>query len=118
MLSFELLLSRKRNKMKIYDVLKGGFLVDEGAFRNWRIILFVVFLLLFMISSSHSADRKVMDISRMNNEMKKLKSLYIDSGTYLTRMKMESSVREKLKERCLGSPTTPPIKIKVTTKIK
>jgi replicative DNA helicase len=102
--------------MKIYDVLKGGFLVDEGAFKNWRIILFIVFLLLFMISSSHSADRKVMEISRMNNEMKKLKSLYIDSGTYLTRMKMESSVREKLKERGLGSPKTPPIKIKVTTK--
>ena len=102
--------------MKIYAILKGGFLVDEGAFKNWRIILFVVFLLLFMISSSHNADRKVIEISQMNIQMKMLKSLYIDSGTYLTRMKMESSVRQKLKERGLGSPTTPPIKIKVTTK--
>lgn len=102
--------------MKIYDVLKGGFLVDEGAFKNWRIIVFIVFLLLFMITSSHNADRKVMEIASMNKEMKKLKSLYIDSGTYLTRMKMESSVREKLKERGLASPKTPPIKIKVTAK--
>lgn len=107
---------RKRIDMKIYTVLKGGFLVDDGAFKNWKIILFVVFLLLFVISSSHSADRKVMEISKMNKEVKKLKSLYIDSGTYLTRMKMESSVRKKLKERGLGSPTVPPIKIKVTTK--
>jgi hypothetical protein len=102
--------------MKIYNVLKGGFLVDEGAFKNWRIIVFVVLLLLFMISSSHNADRKVMEISRMNTQMKMLKSEYIDSGTYLTRMKMESSVREKLKERGLGSPKTPPTKIKVTIK--
>ncbi|MEI6865678.1 FtsL-like putative cell division protein [Flavicella sp.] len=102
--------------MKFYDVLKGGFLVNKGAFKNWRIILFVVSLLLFMISSSHSADRKVMEISRMNIEMRKLKALYIDSGTYLTRMKMESSVVKKLKERGLGSPTRPPIKIKVTVK--
>ena len=90
--------------------------MDEGAFKNWKFILFVVVLLLFMISSSHSADRKVMEVSRMNKEMKKLKSLYVDSGTYLTRMKMESSVREKLKERGLASPKTPPIKIKVTNK--
>lgn len=90
--------------------------MDEGAFKNWKFILFVVMLLLFMISSSHSADRKVMEVSRMNKEMKKLKSLYVDSGTYLTRMKMESSVREKLKERGLASPKTPPIKIKVTNK--
>lgn len=102
--------------MKIYNVLKGSFLVDEGAFKNWRIILFIVGLLLFMISSSHNADTKVMEISRMNTEMKILKALYIDSGTTLTRMKMESSVRRKLKERGLGAPTTPPTKIKVTTK--
>lgn len=102
--------------MKIYDVLKGGFLVDKGAFKNWRIILFVVVLLLFMISSSHSADKKVIRISEMTNKMKKLKSLYVDSGTYLTRMKMESSVRQKLKDRGLASSTTPPIKIIVTSK--
>ncbi len=103
--------------MKIYDVLKGGFLVDEGAFKNWRIIVFIVFLLLFMISSSHNADWKVMEIAKMNSEMKKLKSLYIDSGTYLTRIKMESSVREKLKERGLASPKTPPTVITVISKI-
>lgn len=102
--------------MKIYDVLKGGFLVNEDAFKNWRIIIFIVFLLLFMISSSHNADRKVMLISSMNSEMKMLKSLYIDSGTRLTRMKMESSVRENLKERGLASSKTPPTLIKVITK--
>jgi hypothetical protein len=104
--------------MKIYDVLKGGFLVDDGAFKNWRIIIYVVFLLLFMIASSHNADRKVMEISRMNRQMKMMKSLYIDSGTLLTRMKMESSVREKVKKEGLDSSKTPPVKIKVTTKTK
>jgi hypothetical protein len=102
--------------MKVYDLLKGGFLVNEHAFKNWRIIIFVVLLLLFMISSSHKADWKVMEIARLNSEVKKLKALYIDSGTKLTRMKMESSVREALKERGLGSSKTPPIEIKVTTK--
>lgn len=102
--------------MTFYKVLKGGFLTDEGAFKNWRIILFVVFLLLCMITSSHRADQKVMQIAKMNKEMKMLKALYIDSGTILTRMKMESTVREKVKGEGLDSSKTPPTKIKVTTK--
>ncbi len=104
--------------MEFYKVLKGGFLVDDGAFKNWRIIFFVVFLLLCMITSAHKADQKVMKIAQMNLEMKRLKALYIDSGTILTRMKMESSVREKVKESGLYPSKTPPIKIKVISKRK
>ena len=92
--------------------------MDDGAFKNWRIILFVVFLLLCMITSAHKADQKVMKIAQMNLEMKRLKALYIDSGTILTRMKMESSVRKKVKDAGLYPSKTPPIKIKVITKRK
>ncbi len=104
--------------MRVYDVLKGSFLVSEDSFKNWRIILFVVFLLLFMISSAHKADRKVMEISRMSKQVKKMKSLYVDTGTILTRMKMESSVRRELKEVGLVSSSEPPVKIIVTNKNK
>ena len=45
-----------------------------------------------------------------------MKSLYIDSGTLLTRMKMESSVREKVAQKGLKPSKTPPIKIKVMSK--
>lgn len=104
--------------MKIYDVLKGGFLVDDGSFKNWRIILFVVFLLLVMIASSHNADRKVMQIAQMNEQVKKMKALYVDSGTKLTRMKMESTIERKVSETGLKSLKTPPVKIIVTSKTK
>jgi replicative DNA helicase len=114
--NLELQVSNKRNKMKIYNILKGSFLVDEGAFKNWKIILFVVALLLFMISSAHSADRKVMQVARLNAQMKMMKSLYIDSGTQLTRMKMESSVRAKVKEKGLRFSAIPPVEITVITK--
>ncbi|MDA9111490.1 FtsL-like putative cell division protein [Flavicella sp.] len=104
--------------MKIYSILKGSFLVDEGAFKNWKIILFVVVLLLFMISSAHSADRKVMQVARLNAQMKMMKSIYIDSGTQLTRMKMESSVRAKVKDKGLRFSAMPPVEITVITKNK
>ena len=53
-------------KKKVYDFLRGSFLTDESAFKNWRIILFVVALLLIMISSAHKADKKVIKISELN----------------------------------------------------
>ena len=35
------------------------FLVRENAVKNWRMILFLSFLAVIMISSGHSADKKI-----------------------------------------------------------
>ena len=50
-------------KKSIYDVLKGGFLIDESSFKNWRMMFFIVALLLIMISSALSSDKNVLQIS-------------------------------------------------------
>jgi len=43
-----------------------------------------------------------------------LRAEYVDTGTILMRMKMESSIREKAKARGLAPLKSPPKKIKVT----
>ncbi|UAM96896.1 S-adenosyl-methyltransferase [Polaribacter litorisediminis] len=103
-------------KKGIYDVLRGSFLTDESAFKNWRIIIFVVVLLLIMISSGHSAEKKVFKISELNKRKRELRAEYVDTGTILMRMKMESSIREKAKARGLQPSESPPEKIKVIIK--
>ncbi len=103
-------------KKGIYDFLRGSFLTDDSAFQNWRILIFVVALLLIIISSGHSADKKVIKISELNKRARELRAEYIDTGTILMRMKMESSIREKAKARGLKPSETPPKKIKVTYK--
>jgi hypothetical protein len=103
-------------KKGIYDVLRGSFLTDESAFKNWRIIIFVVALLLIMISSGHSAEKKVFKISELNKRKRELRAEYVDTGTILMRMKMESSIKEKAKSRGLQSSESPPKKIKVIIK--
>ena len=101
-------------KKGVYDFLRGSFLTDESAFKNWRIILFVVALLLIIISSAHNADKKVIKISELNKRKRELRAEYVDTGTILMRMKMESSIREKAKARGLKPSKIPPKKIKVT----
>jgi hypothetical protein len=100
-------------KRSIYDVLKGSFLTDESAFKNWRMIIFVVALLLIMISNAHNADKKVVEISELNKLKRELKAEHIDTRTILVRMKMESNIREKAQKMGLKPTQTPPKRIKV-----
>lgn len=103
-------------KKGVYDFLRGSFLTDQSALKNWRIIIFVVALLLIMIHSAHSADKKVIKISELNKKKRELRAESLDTETILTRMEMESSIREKAKKRGLKPSETPPKKIKVTYK--
>lgn len=103
-----------KTKRNIYDLLRGSFLTDESAFKNWKFLVFLVFLLLVMISSSHSADAKVVRIAKLHKEKRRLRAEYVDTSTILMRMKLESSIRKKVKSKGLEPSSIPPKKIKVT----
>ena len=103
-------------RKNIYDFLRGSFLTDESSFKYWRIIIFVVVLLLIMISSAHNIDKKGIKISELNKKKRELRAEHIDIGTILMRTKMESTVREKALKIGLKPSETPPKKIKVTHK--
>lgn len=100
-------------KKSIYSILKGKFLVSDDSFKNWRVILFISGLALVMVASSHSADKKVYEIARLNNQVKELRSAYIDGCSRLMEMRMESTVSDKMSKKGLKLSETPPQKIRV-----
>jgi len=100
----------------VYSVLKGKFLVSDDSFKNWRVIVFVSFLAFIMIASSHRADKKVHDIARLSDEVKELRSAFVDGRSRLMRVKMESSIVKKMSEKGLVPSEIPPRKIRVTIK--
>ena len=101
------------NKVSIYDILKGRFLINESSVENWKMIFFIVFLFLIMISSVHSSDRKVLLTSQLNQLKKELRTEYIDTKSTLLRMKMESNIVQKAKRLGLNPSQIPPKSIKV-----
>lgn len=103
-------------KNSIYSILKGQFLTSEDSFKNWRVILYVSVLALVMIGSSHSADKKVHDIARLNNRVKELRSEFVEGRTRLMRLKMESRIMLKMNKEGLQTSTIPPRKIIVKSK--
>ena len=63
---------------KMYDILKGTFLINDDAIKNWQFILFCTVLAIVMIASSHSAERKVHTIAKLNNEVRELRREFVD----------------------------------------
>ena len=94
-----------------YDILKGKFLISNDAFKNWRFILFCTLLAIVMIASSHSAERKVHEIAKLNNDVRELRSEFVDRRSSLMRLKMESTITGKMAEKGIKPSETPPTRI-------
>ncbi|MGA9270520.1 MAG: FtsL-like putative cell division protein [Lutimonas sp.] len=100
-------------KQTLYNILKGKFLVDEDAKKNWGFILFLTLLALLMITSSHQIDKKVQRISELNKEGRRLRAEFVSTRSDLMKLKMESSISRRLAENGLYVSQIPPRKIKV-----
>ncbi len=97
----------------ILDILKGKFLVSGDAPKNWIFIIFTSFLAAIMIASSHSADSKVHQIAALNEEVKELRSEFIDGQTHVQKLKLESEILKTVAVEGLFPSENPPLKIRV-----
>ncbi len=97
----------------ILDILKGKFLVSGDAPKNWLFIIFASFLATVMIGSSHSADKKVHQIAALNEEVKELRSQFVEVRSDVQRLKLESTITKIVEEKGLFPSETPPKKIRV-----
>lgn len=96
---------------KIIDIIAGKFLLEKTNLKSVRFILFIFFLAVVMIYSSHSVDRKIFNINKLNNEINIVENSYIETRKELMKSKMESSIRKKLVDKEIRPSLKPPLKI-------
>lgn len=97
----------------VYSLLKAKYLVDEGSMRNWRFIIFLIFIAILMIGNSHRYEEKLFRITELENKVKELRSEFVDRRSELMELKMESTVSRKMEEKEIFPSSVPPKKIKV-----
>lgn len=101
-------------KLSLKALLTGSFLTNPRWAKNWPFILYISFLALAMIGSSHSAERKVHRLSNLRGEVKELSSQYIEIHAELMKQSTQSKVVNRAgKELNLYQPHIPPKKIVV-----
>jgi len=104
-------------KNGVYSLLKAKYLVDQGSAGNWRFIVFLILIAILMIANSHNYEQKIYRISALENEVKLLRSEFVDRRSQLMELKMESTVAKKMESRQIFPSSLPPKKIKVTEKV-
>ncbi len=100
-------------KHGIYNILKAKFLVNEDSVKNWRFIVFLILLAIIMIANTHSYEKKIYQIADLTNEVKELRSEFVDRRSELMKIKMESTVADKMVDQGILPSSVPPKKIKV-----
>jgi len=98
---------------RISDVLSGRFLVGERSIGNWTVVVLFVVFAMFLIYRAHRTESMVMEVAVLKKELKSLRAEYIESSEDLMKMRLESSVRERVSEFGLHPSDEPPFKIKV-----
>ena len=97
----------------VYGLLKAKYLVDEGSMKNWSFIIFLVLIAMLMIANAHNYEQKIHRIEELKNEVKVLRSEFVDRRSELMELKMESTVARKMEQRGIYPSSVPPKKIKV-----
>ena len=100
-------------KNGVYSILKARFLIDDDAFKNWRFIVFLITLAIIMIANTQRFEQKVYKITELTNEVKELRSEFVDRRSELMKLKMESTISEKMVEKKIFPSAVPPYQIKI-----
>ena len=91
-------------------------MVSGDAPKNWLFLLFASFLAALMISSSHRADKRVTKISKLNEEVRAMRSEFVALRQELQQIRLESTLRKKIADNGVKPTPVPPQKIVVKSK--
>ena len=100
-------------KNGVYSILKARFLIQDDAIKSWRFIVFLIVLAIIMIANTQRFEQKIFKIAELTNQVKELRSEFVDRRSELMKLKMESTVSEKMVGKQIFPSSVPPTKIKV-----
>ena len=96
----------------ILSLLNIDFLLKEDSMKNWRMLFFISILAMISIASGHSADKKIYLIANLNNDLKRVKSKFVENKSQLMFLKLETRISKRLSEIGVGPPKEKPLRLK------
>tara|TARA_B100000902_G_C27121871_1_gene819069 strand:- start:6 stop:311 length:306 start_codon:yes stop_codon:yes gene_type:complete len=92
-------------------IVLGNFLIHNNSLKKWRFITFLFLMAIIMIFSSHLVDKKIISISKLNNEISVLENEFLEKRKKVMKLKMESNIALLMKKKNIKSSKIPPKKI-------
>ena len=98
-------------RKKLFDLINGKFIIEKTNQENIRFIMFLFFLAVIMIFSSHNVDTKIYKLNDLSKRLVSVENEFIDKRKQVVKIKMESNLKIQLSERGIGPSLNPPTKI-------
>ncbi len=99
--------------MGLNSIIKAKFLVEGQSLKNWLFIIYVVFWTLVLIANNHFYEEKMMRAKALTEQVKELRSEFVDKRSELMQLRMESNVARQMEPIGVLPSSVPPKKIKV-----
>ncbi len=103
-------------KKKIHHILKGDFLFDSNAMKQWSFFTYIILWVIIMITSGHRFDKKAIKIIDLNKKSKEMRAEFIATKSKAVKLKLETSIKKRVEKKGLFPSETPPYNIIVTNK--
>ena len=104
----------KTMRKKILDIINGRLIIEQTNLKNIRFVMFLFFLAVIMIYSSHSVDTKIYKLNDLSKKVVMVENEFIEKRKEIVKIKMESNIKIQLSDRGIGSSLNPPTKIVIT----
>lgn len=103
-------------KFSLRRILGGGYMTSALIRRHWKIILLVLFFVLWNITNRYRCERQMIEIDRLTKNLDSIKFRTLSVSSQLTEKSRESNVLNLLKhskDSNLTIATEPPYIIEV-----
>lgn len=101
--------------MGLNSIIKAKFLVEGQSLKNWLFIIYIVFWTLVVIANNHIYEEKMMRMKNLTEEVKELRSEFVDKRSELMQLRMESNISKQMLPYEIVPSSVPPKKIKIVT---
>lgn len=93
---------QSKKKLTFVDIIKGNFLYRDEIRKHYRLFLLIAFLLLIMIYTNHTVDKKIEIVNELKEKAEEYKSRNAYAQSKLIKVKMESELgKEMIKDSLL-----------------
>lgn len=99
--------------MGLNNIIKAKFLVEGQSLKNWLFIIYIVFWTLVLIANNHFYEQKMMQAKNLTEQVKELRSEFVDKRSELMQLRMESNVSKEMEFYQILPSSVPPKKVKV-----
>ncbi|MDE6494486.1 MAG: hypothetical protein K2O66_03110 [Bacteroidales bacterium] len=99
---------RRKRREKIRSALDGSVFLDKGVQKYWKLVLYVFFLAMFLITANYVSETVIRKSAQVKGELKELQFRQITSRAELMRLGRQSSVADMLINTGVKESVVPP----------